>query len=309
MKKQTLTIGIPAHNEGKNIGNLLQTIISQKQVSYHLEFIIVVCDGCSDNTAQVVRDFAKKYPQFNIKLLNFHKRLGKAVALNKIYSLSNTDLLLTFDADVALERNIEVELMVKEMQKDKRTTLVGGRFIPVKATTLMGKFSYISYVSFEDAFLKLSNGKNMYALVGAASLMRRNLYKSFTYPRGVVSDQNYLYVMATRDNKYGFKLAKDTRILIRIVGTFKDWRILGARAVVADKASVANFFGEKILKQYFMPRKLYFMSLFKWFLKSPAYSLGSLFMNMYIRTFPYRKAVHKNGTWELAISSKEGIKI
>jgi len=309
MKKITLTIGIPAYNEEKNIGNLLQTIISQKQVSYRLKSIIVACDGCTDNTAQIVKDSVKNYPQFNIKLLDCHKHMGKSVVLNRIYSLSDTDLLLTFDADVVLERDIEIELIVKEMQKDKRTSLVGGRFIPVQPTTLMGKFSYVSYLSFENSFLKLNDGKNMYALVGSASLMRKKLYKSFTYPKGVISDQNYLYVMATRTNKYGFKLAKDTRILIRTVGTFKDWRILGARSVIADKTNVANFFGREILKKYYMPRKLYFMSLVKWFLKSPFYSLGSLFMNMYIRIFPYRKAVHKNGIWDLAISSKEGIKI
>ncbi|OGK43194.1 hypothetical protein A3A46_03520 [Candidatus Roizmanbacteria bacterium RIFCSPLOWO2_01_FULL_37_13] len=305
MKKLTVTVGIPAFNEERNIGYLLDSILKQKQISYKLEKIIVVIDGCTDNTALIVKNFSQKYPL--IAQINFKNRRGKAVVLNKIYKVSFSDFLLTFDADIVLEREIEIELMVKEMLKDERTNLVGGRFIPVQQDTLMGKFSVISFLIIEDAFLKLNKGNNYYALVGGASLMRKSLYKSFKYPKGTISDQNYLFATATKDGLKHFKLAKKTRIFIRTVSTFSDWRILGARSVVEDKASITRFFGKDILKNYSMPKKIYLTSILKWFIKSPFYTLGSIFMNLVIRLFPYKKAIVKEGMWELATSSKTGI--
>ena len=45
----------------------------------------------------------------------------------------------------------------------------------------------------------------------------------------------------------------------------------------------------------------------KWFFKTPFYTTGAIAMNIFIRAFPYRKAVHTDGTWDLTHSSKETI--
>src|SRR3989344_782711 len=166
MNKQTLTVGIAAYNEEKNIDHLLKSILRQRQEIFSLEQIIVACDGCTDNTVSIVQKFVKKY-NF-IKLLNESERIGKSLALNKIYTLASSDFLLTFDADVLLDRNIEIELMVKVINNHPQVDLVGGRFIPIEQKNIMGNFSLISYLSFEDAFLRLNNGNNIFALVGLA---------------------------------------------------------------------------------------------------------------------------------------------
>lgn len=305
MGTPTLTIGIPAHDEEKNIANLLRSILAQKRGSYRLRTIIVVCDGCTDNTAKIVNKFRQEYSF--IKLFDVRKHLGKASALNRIYSVSNSDFLLTLDADVVLERDCEIEIMFRSMEKNPHINVVGGRFVPVEPKTLMGKFSYVSFLSFEDAILKLNGGNNMFALIGAASLIRRKLYESFRYPKGTISDQNYLYVMATQGNKHGFKLAKESRFLIRTVETFKDWRILGARSVVADRENVSGYFGKEILSEYYMPRQLFIPSLLSWLRKKPLDTFGSVAMNVFIRTFPYTQAISGNGRWETTLSSKGGI--
>lgn len=305
LKKATLTIGIPAFNEEKNIGYLLESILKQKQSLFHLDKIIIVADGCKDNTVEIAEKYAKKNIQ--ITLINFKKRRGKAGALNKIYSLTNSSLLLTLDADVVLDRDIEIQFMVKEMLKNPEVNLVGGRFIAVEQKTLMGQFSNISYLIIEDAFLRLNNGINFYSLVGSASLIRKKLYKSFSYPAGVISEQNYLFAKATQNGLLAYRLARNTRILIRTVSTFRDWRLLGARSVVEDKLNVVRFFGIEILKYYSMPKKIYLTSILKHFLKSPFYTLGSVLMNIFIRLLPYKKAIVKEGVWEIATSSKEGI--
>lgn len=308
MNKYTLTIGIPAHNERGNIGLLLDSILRQKHTSYSLRKIIVACDGCTDNTASVVRSYSNRFKN-KIMVINDGNRLGKAMRLNQIYKKADTDLLLTLDADVVMATDMEVEKMVQKMNRSRRTLVVGARFIPVPQKSIWGKISIISYKSFEDAALKLRNGNNFYTLVGAASLIRKSLYKSFLFPKGVVSDQNYLYVMATQNGKDGYRLAKNTRVWMRTVSTFHDWRVLGVRSTISDKLSVSSFFGEEILNDYKMPKGIFIRSLVKFFAENPILTVESVAMNMYIRLFPYKSSIPKNGMWELTASSKAAIMI
>ncbi len=322
MIKSSVTIGIPAYNEERNIAALLRSIFSQKRNSYKLESIIVVCDGCTDKTVDIVGAFAKKNKQIlrpnglkqsfstnrKIKLIVGDQRRGKAIALNRIYALNKSDYLLTIDADIVLETDKVIDLLVKAIQKDPSLNIVGPRHVPVYPPTLMGKFAYVSYLSFEDAFLKLDSGNNFYAVM-TANLIRKEFSKSFKYPKGTISDQNYLYAMATKDNRKGFKFVRNARVLFSPVSTFMDWRILGVRSVSGDKEDAVKHFGEEILEYYSMPKKIMIQSLIKWFLKSPVYTLGSVLMNLYVRMFPYEKVKPKDGKWELATSSKQLIKL
>ena len=50
VKKQTVTIGIPAYNEEQNIGVLLSKLLAQKQIHYKLKEILIYLDGSIDHT-------------------------------------------------------------------------------------------------------------------------------------------------------------------------------------------------------------------------------------------------------------------
>ncbi len=301
-----LTIGIPAYNEARNIAFLLDSILKQQSKRYFLNRIIVYSDGSTDDTNKIVAQYKEQYPV--IELIQSHNRYGKAHALNTIYTLTSTELLLTLDADTVLKKDNEIDLMVEKMYEEQGTYLVGGRYTPVPQHTFMGKCSVNSYLSFEAAMLELNDGQNIYTLVGAASLIRKKLYKSFNFPSGTVSDQNYLY-MKNKELGGIYKLAKKTEFYIRTVSTFEDWRLLGARSVFEDKENIFYYFGDAAREEYYMPRSLYFKSLIKFFIKSPIYTTGSVLMNIFIRVFPYKRDVVNNGLWELTSSSKEAITV
>ncbi len=305
-KKITLSVGIPAYNEEKNIRYIIKSIYIQIQKSYTLEKIFIVCDGCTDNTDPIVRELQKKH--LEIVLVNDKKRKGKALRLNDIYALNRSDMLLTMDADVVFKSTDDLEKMVQKMIQNSKALIVGPRYEPIWPSSLMGRFAYYSYISFEDAIFKLRSGTNIYALMGCCSLIRKELTESFKYPEGVISDQNYLYLIAKRTNKQAFQPEFNASILFVPVTTFKDWRILGVRSVFDDKGSVVNFFGEEVLqKEYFMPRYYYFLSLVKWLIRSPLYTTGSILMNIFIRLFPYKKYATRHGIWKMTRSSKIGI--
>jgi glycosyltransferase involved in cell wall biosynthesis len=313
MKKVTVSVGIPAYNEEGNIATIIKTIVAQKQESYKLVNIFVICDGCTDKTVSIVRKIAQKHKEVN--LVEREERSGKVGALNLIYKLNRSDYILTIDADVVFAKNDDIENLVKVIISDKKLNFVGPRHIPVKPNSYMGMFAYISYLSFEDAFLRINNGNNFYSVMGAY-LLTKKFSKSIRYPQYAQADQVILYAMATRKSKYshlgrkgGFRFVPKAHVLFRTVSTFEDWRILGVRSVISDKANTAEYFGNKILNEYYMPRYLFAFSLIRWFFKSPIYTVGSVLMNIYIRKFPLKSKMPQKGMWETAMSSKEAITI
>lgn len=301
-RKPTVTVGIPAHNEAANILNLLQSIVNQKG-DFILEKIMVVCDGCTDKTEALVKKFAKNYPI--VKVLNDKKRKGKATRLNQIYKANTSDFLCTFDGDVYLEQDSDLNLMVQEILKNRKTQVIAARLKPFPAQGLIEHFSVVSYLSFEDAVLRYKNGNNYYSLVGCASLIRGSFAKKVTYPADVISDMNYLYTLAIRNNPDGVKIARGTKVVFRTVRSFHDWRVLGQRAVKEDKQNLTKFFGNEVLSEYKMPPAIFFTSQLKWILKSPVYMLGSICLNIFIRLFPLTVDKPHDGIWQDTRSNKD----
>jgi hypothetical protein len=138
----------------------------------------------------------------------------------------------------------------------------------------------------------------------SAEFMRKEFYKSFEFPRNTIADQCYVYGKAIENEPCGFKLVKEAKVIFGVAQTFKDWRLLSVRSTIGDKQDTFKHFGHKIAPLYTMPKPILITALIKWFFKSPFYVLGAIFMNLFIRLFPYNHKV-KNGIWEMVTSSKE----
>lgn len=304
MKKDVVIVAIPAYNEERNIKAVIGSIVSQIQKTFVLRQVIVICDGCTDKTVEIARTLSKK--DRRIIVYERKKRLGKAQALNFIFDRFMGDYLVLSDADTLWSNPLSFELMLKEFHKNKTVTLVSPLNQCIIPETLMGKFAYVSYRSFQDATLQINRGDNFYTSM-AAHMIKASLVHSFRYPKGTVADQLYLHAKAVEKGDRAFKLAKAASILFRPVDTFKDWQILGVRSVTGDRESLHSLFDEKTIRHYRMPKVLFAKSIFKWFLKQPVWTVGSVVMNLYIRFFPLKRSVVKNGIWQTTVSAKKQI--
>jgi dolichol-phosphate mannosyltransferase len=92
---------LPAYNEEANIGNLLRRIF-ESLTDEHLEFsIIVVDDGSSDRTQQILQEYGREFPL----AVHRHERnqgLGATIrdGLREAAALaSDRDIVITMDAD------------------------------------------------------------------------------------------------------------------------------------------------------------------------------------------------------------------
>ena len=124
-----------AYNEEANIANAIESILAQKVVTSEIAELIVVASGCEDQTARIVADHARHDPR--VKLIEQHRREGKASAINLFLRAGTSPVLALISADVVLEEGA-LEVLLHHFE-DPSVGMVGGHPVPVNSeTTLLG---------------------------------------------------------------------------------------------------------------------------------------------------------------------------
>lgn len=295
----SLTIGIPAHNEEKSISKLLVSLLRLKQTACQIESIIIVLDGCSDRTKEIAEVFQSKARA--IEIWDDNKRMGKAERLNQILRKNTSDYVLLCDADIVFKTDLELDYLFKPF-KEEKVQLVGARYEALPQKNFWGRCSVVSFSSFFDAATEWNNGANFFTMVGAVQLMRRSFAKQLQFPRGIVSDQSYVYMFSQSLGSGTYALAQKSTVLLHTVSSFSDWRLLASRSINKNKDDAQQFFPELTINMR-MPRVLYVQQLLRWLINDPVAVVGSCIMNIYIRVFPLQVAM-SNGVWETTQSSR-----
>ncbi len=115
--KPKVTIMVVAHNEEKVIKNKLENLLSLEYPKDKLE-ILVSSDNSTDKTNSIVKDFIKNNPEYNIRLYEVKKRMGKTNAQNEAHKTVKTEFLVMTDANSLLEKNSITELMASFVSED-----------------------------------------------------------------------------------------------------------------------------------------------------------------------------------------------
>ena len=110
------SIVIPAHNEERNIGKLLNTIAHQ---SYR-DFEVIVSDSASeDETCKVVDEYKKRVPSL---VLLEEKTPNVSAARNKGAQYARGEYVIFFDADVFIEEHF-LKSVMRHIQVDHPTIM------------------------------------------------------------------------------------------------------------------------------------------------------------------------------------------
>ena len=173
MKKPTVTIGIPAYNEEKNIKNLVLSLLKQDSKSFLLKQIVVVLDGSTDNTKLNLERVTDK----KIVTIIHRRRLGKNRCLNEIFQKSDTNILILMDADVLPKGNKFLENIVNVFSKNPKTSLVCIKTEPFKARNWFEKIINTSHRLKIRLNSFVANLKPVYVCNGRTLGLTRSLYK------------------------------------------------------------------------------------------------------------------------------------
>ena len=143
-----VTIVVPAHNEGVTIEATIRSLLA---LDYRTYEIVVVDDGSTDNTSEVLRDTFQMFRinrpiqrrlrcqrveavyetrAWKVPITLIQKRNGgKADALNMGINASRYPYFLCMDADSVLQRD-SLEKIVRPVLEDDRVVAVGGAVRP-----------------------------------------------------------------------------------------------------------------------------------------------------------------------------------
>lgn len=100
IKFPKISIVIPSFNKLNYIGKTLESIVSQKYPNLE---VIVQDGGSTDGSVNVIKKYAKKYPQI-IKWVS-KKDKGQLDAINKGFKKATGDILTYINADDVYEKN------------------------------------------------------------------------------------------------------------------------------------------------------------------------------------------------------------
>jgi len=114
LSKQKPTIIIAAYNEENNIAKLLNALGSGKSESFQ---ILVVCNGCTDNTENIVNQ------DFPAVILEVSKIASKSLAIRHAESLNPGYPRLYLDADISINAE-QAEILFQSIDQDKKALFV-----------------------------------------------------------------------------------------------------------------------------------------------------------------------------------------
>ncbi len=127
-----IIVGLPAYNEEKALPKLLDRLIALKDVYGDRFKIIVVNDGSSDNTENILKEYNRSHDFINFINHNGNQGLGRAVYTLFCYAterFGKNDILITLDADNTHNPNI-IPAMVYKLRKEDLDIVIASRFTP-----------------------------------------------------------------------------------------------------------------------------------------------------------------------------------
>ena len=124
------SIAVPAYNEERNIGELLDTLRAQRVKRAKIVEVVVVASGCTDRTAEIVRERMSR-PGVPVRLIEEPERRGKVAAINSYLRTLNphVDAICVCSADLLVSREV-VERLVQCFLINPEVGMCGGRPVP-----------------------------------------------------------------------------------------------------------------------------------------------------------------------------------
>lgn len=125
---KSLTVIIPAYNEEKTIGFVLDKI-RLTRLSQRIEKEVIIIDDCSgDRTGEIIATYIGAHPQLKIKYLAHTQNAGKGAAIHTGIKHATGDYLVIQDADLEYDP-AEYNALLAPVLKGHADVVYGSRFM------------------------------------------------------------------------------------------------------------------------------------------------------------------------------------
>jgi len=166
-----VSIVVPMYNEEKTVGKCIESLLNQSYSSHNYE-IIVVSDGCNDNSEEIVRNIMKFANKFDIKMVR-QENQGAAAARNFGAKSSRGAIVLFIDADCIADFRW-IEEMIKPLSKNNVAGVQGAYKTKQKEI-----IAQLSQIEFEERFIKLQQTEYVDFVGSFSAAYKREVFEKF----------------------------------------------------------------------------------------------------------------------------------
>ena len=124
----TLSIVIPAYNEGMTIHFILDKVKAVRLSQGIQKEILIVNDCSTDNTETAIQQYIKDNSDLNIQYFKHEKNKGKGAALHTGIAKATGDYLIIQDADLEYDPE-EYNILLKPILNGNADVVYGSRFM------------------------------------------------------------------------------------------------------------------------------------------------------------------------------------
>ncbi len=218
----TLTIVVPAFNEETGIKETISSLVSCQYPADKLS-IVVVDDGSTDKTAEVVRKSIKEHPGYDITLIS-QENQGKAAAVNAALFTCNSELFACLDADSTIGCGSIMPMLV-HFEDDAKTAAV---ISAIKVDDPKNLFEKIQRFEYLMAILmrKIRSTINTLAMTpGVLSIYRTEVLKDVGgFDVGNITE-DFEIAMRLKYHGYNIQLETSAVTYTKVPNTFRMlWR-------------------------------------------------------------------------------------
>jgi len=261
-----LSVVVPAHNESATIASTVESVLSQDRVP---DEVVVVCDNCTDDTAEI----ARRYPVRVVETVG--NTAKKAGALNQalpqvMAGLRDDDAVLVMDADSVLAQGFLAE--AERRLLDAKVSAVGGTFTGQEGGGFVGMCQRNEYARYARDVTRRSG--RVLVLTGTATVFAvgalRDVVRSRARGRLPGAPEVYDTRVLTEDNELTLALLhlghrivspRGCRLTTEVMPT---WRTLAQQRLRWKRGALENltdygFTG--ITREYWLRQVLSFLGV------------------------------------------------
>jgi hyaluronan synthase len=166
----SLTVIIPAYNEGAMVLQSIESVINADYPRDRLE-IVVVDDGSQDDTWDHILEAARRYPG-RVIALRHGKNRGKREALTLAFARARGDILVTIDSDSVIERGALLAL-AGPFREAVVGAVAGKVLVFIRAHGVIPRMLHVRFIlSFDMLRAAESVYRNVYCCPGALTAYR-----------------------------------------------------------------------------------------------------------------------------------------
>lgn len=294
-----VSVLIPAHNEEKNIGHLLQAVLRQCFSGVELVEVLVCSDDSTDHTVVA----AKQVVDSRLRVIENKVRLGANATQNVLLRQAKGDILILLNADIDFAHEACLMQLVQPLLEDAAIGITAAK---LENMPIRGFFESIleSGQKFRQGLFELvdPDGDTLYLCNGRARAFSRWFADQLVWPDQCPED-SYSYLFCQLRG-FKFRFVPESRVLFRLPNSWSDHVKQSHRYAVGKKILERLFREREVLTAYTLPLSLVMQQSTHMFLRAPLKFPLYLLVVFAVR-FSHIGRDSEQSRWELSQSSKQ----